>query len=321
MTQQFQTVLVRLSMAMSITLLCGVCNVGGAQSVDEVLDKCRASLESISSYEYSAISTSNRGEYCKLFFSGEEKAFRYDQKFELTNQGKITFVDLVPNEMNRSWLWYFHTRNFRLSFDGENYYGDRQRNEADKTVIAAIADAGVVEPFYWCFCWLKAPNRRSELLEESNWQGFANSCEGFVSKQQIEGLSCFVLKSRRVVDGGRYEVAFGEEVGYLPVRVRRLVGQEGRIVAEWIFTDFKHFNEGGATCHFPTTFFSSSVIGSTPISPTTKIKPGTLYINQPIDYNLIRLTYDSPGFSIMDGNGTKQEWFSNVEADSQAPTP
>ena len=173
----------------------------------------------------------------------------------------------------------------------------------------------VVEPFYRCFCWLKAPNSRSEILKESKWKDFANSCEGFVSKQQIEGLSCSVLKSRRVVDGGRYEVAFGEEVGYLPVRVRRLVGQESRIVAEWIFTDFKHFNEGEESCHFPTAFFSSSIIGGTPISRITKIKPGTLNINQPIDYDLIRLKYYSARFAVMDADGIKQDWFSNVETD------
>ncbi len=313
MTQQSLIAVVRLIKLTTFVLLCAGCKVGSTQTIEEILGKCRASLDRISSYEYSAISTSNQGENRRFFFARDGEAFRYDQKFELTNQGKISFADLYPDKLNRNWLWFWYSKNFRLGFDGENYYEGDERNKADKTGISAIANAGVVEPFYLCFCWLEAPNRRSEILEKSKWEDFANSCEGCVSKQQVEGLSCSVLTSRRVVDGWRYEVAFGEEVEYLPVRVRRLVGDESRIGAEWIFTDFKHVKVDGASFHFPTAFFSRSVMGGTAISRATKIKPGTLYINQSIDYELIRLKYDSAGFNLMDANGIKQEWFSDGE--------
>lgn len=43
----------------------------------------------------------------------------------------------------------------------------------------------------------------------------------------------------------------------------------------------------------------------------TKIKPGTLNINIPIDIGLFRLEYDPAKFGLMISDRTEQEWFSN----------
>lgn len=314
MTHQCRVAVVRLIKLTTCVLLCASCKVGSTQTIEEILGKCRASLASISSYEYSAISTSNRGENRKFFFARDGEAFRYDQKTDSANQKRLILaVGLHPNKFN----WYWHTRDFRVGFDGTYYYEDNERNNAERIGTSPIAKAEVFEPFYQCFGWLHAANSRLTILEKSRWDDFAKFCEGFVSKQQVEGLSCSVVTSRRIFEGWRYEVAFGEEVGYLPVRVRRLVGEEGRIVAEWIFTDFKHVKEGEAIYHFPTQFISKLVMSGEPISCVTRIKPGTLYVNQSIDYELIRLKYDSAGFYLMDADGIRQEWFSDAETDNK----
>ncbi len=152
----------------------------------------------------------------------------------------------------------------------------------------------VIEPFQGSFCWLTRTNSRSEILKKSRWEIFAKSCEDFVSKQQIEGHLCSVVTTRPGMEGFRYEVAFGEDVGYLPVRVRTLRDDEKKTDGELVLADFKHFRIDGVSVHFPTQFARRSVLkqGGQPYSFVTKLKPGTLNVNQPISNDLLRLQYN-----------------------------
>jgi hypothetical protein len=103
-----------------------------------------------------------------------------------------------------------------------------------------------------------------------------------------------VVTTRSRIEGFRYEVAFGEDVGYLPVRVRSIFDQGKRPDGELIVANFKHFRIEGGSFHFPTEFSSRYVVGQAEPTNgyTTKIERGTLKINQPISTDLLRLNFD-----------------------------
>ena len=292
--------------SIAILLFFARCQLGTAQSIEEILAKCRASVEILSSYEYSAISTSYLGEKRRLFFARDVESFRYDQQIDLPNEPKPNLAgELHPFKLN----WNWDTKEFRVGFDGIYFYEDNDRSEVERTFSAPAYKGEVVEPFCQCFCWLTTSNYRSEILKKTRWDKFAKSSEGSVTSQQVEGHSCAVLTSRPTLEGWRYEVAFANELGHLPVRVRRLVGEDKRIVAEWTFTSFKRFNTEAATSFFPTEFYLKAETKGSPVWYVTKIKPGTLRNNMSVDAELIRLEHDSAGYVLMNNDGLDQKWF------------
>ena len=284
MTHPISSAVVRLVQWTTFAFLIVICKAGWTQSIDEVLSMCRASVESISSYEYSASTTSTFGHDQHFFFARIGDAYRYDQKVDLPEQIRRNLTD----EMHRY-------NNFKAGFDGLYYYEYNQENQIDKICSSPAPMKYVIEPFQGCFCWLTRTNSRSEILKKSRWEVFAKSCEHLVSKQQIESHVCSVVTTRPVIEGFRYEVAFGEDVGYLPVRVRSLRNDEKKPDGELVVADFKHFRIDGASFHFPTQYTIRAVVkqGEESNGRVTKLKPGTLNINQPVANDLLRLQ-DNP---------------------------
>ncbi len=283
MTHHFSSAVVRVMTIATIAFVYCSCKVGWTQTVDEILTKCRATVESISSYEYSAVSTSNAGREFRIFFARQGDANRYDLKAEF---------DLPAGA-----IWQTAPE-FKAGFDGLYYYEYNEyglKGQIEKICSPPLCMSSVIEPFQGCFGWLTMTNCRSELLKKSRWEDFAKTCEAVVAKQKIEGQSCVVVTSGPEINGRRYEVAFGEDVGYLPVRVRGLVGDEKKPVGESLLSEFKHFRIDGVSFYFPTKFKSQSLVEGAPNTHVTKLKPGTLYINRPIDSELLRLKYDPVG--------------------------
>jgi hypothetical protein len=203
-------------------------------------------------------------------------------------------VDL-PEQIRRDLTDEMHRNNeFKAGFDGLYYYEYDRENQIEKICSPPTRMQSVIEPFQGSFCWLTRTNSRSEILKKSRWEVFARSCEDSVAKQQIDGHPCTVLTTRPVIEGFRYEVAFGEDVGYLPVRVRTLRDDEKKPDGELVLADFKHFRIDGVSVHFPTQFATRAIMkrGEESNWYVTKLKPGTLNVNLPISNDLLRLQYN-----------------------------
>ncbi len=283
MTHPSSSAVVRLAQWTTFAFLIVICKAGWTQSVDDVLTKCRATVESISSYEYSASSTSTFGHETQFFFARVGDAYRYDQRVDLPEQiGRN-----LPDERK----WHIE---FKAGFDGLYYYEYDRENQIEKICSPPTRMQSVIEPFQGSFCWLTRTNSRSEILKKSRWEVFAKSCEDLVSKQQIEGHLCSVVTTRPGMEGFRYEVAFGEDVGYLPVRVRTLRDDEKRTDGELVLAGFKHFRIDGVSVHFPTQFNARALVkrGEQPNWYVTTLKQGTLNVNLPISNDLLRLQYN-----------------------------
>ena len=287
MTHQLLTALVRMFKLTTIAFLSASCRVGWTQTIEEILGKCRCTIESISSYEYTAHTTGFSGEEIRFFFTREGDAYRYDQKADMPEQIQRN----LPVGMN----WDKNAGEFKAGFDGLYYFEFNKENQLEKICSPPIRMAGVIEPFQSCFSWLTRTNSRAELLKQTRWVDFAKSCDGLVTKQQIQGHTCFVVTSGAEIGGRRYEIAFGEDVGYLPVRVRGLVGEDKKPVGESLFTEFKHFRIDGISFYFPSKFTSRSLVNGMVGWRVTELKPGSLNINHPVAYELLRLNYDPVG--------------------------
>ena len=285
------TAFVRIPELATFLFLCVSFNVGRGQSVDQILAKCRASIENLTSYEYIAHYTGNFAHNFaverRFFFARQGDAYRCDQKFELPEQGGILPAGL---------FWRQGSADFRAGFDGLYYFQYDKINQLERLCSSPRCMEQVVEPFQDCFFWLTRTNSRSELLRESRWDSFAKSCDDFVSKQLIESHSCLIITSGPKIEGGRWEVAFGEDVGYLPVRVRNLSGDKRKPVGELLVSQYKHYRIDGVSFYFPSKFTSRSLVEGNPNTYVATLEPGTVNINRPIPSDLLRLTYDPVWF-------------------------
>jgi hypothetical protein len=257
------------------------CPVGSAQTVEQVLSKCRESLERISSYEYTALATTDNGVRINFFFATEGEGYRYDQK---------GYVPFVPPEFRKS--------DFKVGYDGENHFRMRETSEIEvRPAKWSDGDGGFQDPFRICFQWLTERTLRADLLKNSAWQEFAKSCDEVVALDQVDGHSCQIVNGLRISDNSRFEIAFGDDVGYLPIRVRfkglkKDARTEPRV--EWLFSEFKHFRIDGISNYFPTKMIVRSlVVGrNAGVQTTTNLNVETLNINRPIPKQLFRLEYD-----------------------------
>ena len=287
MTHQLLTAVFRITKLITFVFLCVPCKVGRTQTTGEILEKCRASIESISSYEYTALTTSFMGEETRFFFTRDGDAYRYDQKADMSEQ--------IQRKLPAGVHWNKNFAEFKAGFDGLYYFQFNKDNQLEKICSPPIRMEGVIEPFYGCFLWLTRTNSHTELLKKSRWIDFAKSCDALVTKQQIDGHTCFVVTSGPEIGGRRYEVSFGEDVGYLPVRVRGLAQGDRKPVGELLCTEFKHFKIDGISFYFPSNFDSRSLVQGLNNWRNTKLKLGSLNINHPVAYELLRLQYDPLG--------------------------
>lgn len=266
-----------------------------AQTLDVVLTKCRESVANLRSFEYVAQVTNVVGDVRRFYFACDGDKYRFSDLYDPDVDGAIAAGN---------------TR-FKSGFDGIYYYGTKllvKEPEPDADIDDSELESGhpteglrggpppgmqFAEPFRHSFCWLDIGlfANRTETLEPSNWQKIANSSNTTLAKDRVLDYSCMVASFKSGIR--RYEVAFAEELGYLPVRVRRMV-DDGWIGSEIQLLEFKHVRVDGTTVHFPTkVVFRELERNGDEISKSSfELISGTLNINQPISSELFRLELD-----------------------------
>ena len=260
-----------------------------AQTLEEVLTKCRNSVAKISSFEYHALASSIIGDR-RFYLACDGDMFHY------SNMSAIAVNQEDKNQFDFDMDGSIEIRRFvKTAFDGgQYYYGFSESDVPVQAVRGSPSNQEFMDPFRFMFFWLHGGLfvNRTELLDPSTWDEVAKKSDGKLAPCEFQKQACLsvLFKSQNKV----HEVTFCEGVGYLPVRVRCLVGDEQWIEGDMVMDNFIEFREGKESIHFPRSFSFQGFrkTGELGASSNYKIIPGTLNVNQPLSIDLFRLKAD-----------------------------